>query len=157
MLLCHHTSGMGGCRLRLLLCFVGTAGLFFCCLPCGDATSALASLRLLSVLQGLGGLCSPQFRASSSWLPDTLRKWTPFVFVTFRRCTVAYTSITSFESSHEAGRTALPTFPCEHQQSANPYVAMVVISCEAVSLCVCLEGWQLRWRLAGRTKPVSAS
>ena len=49
--------------------------------------------------------------------------------MTFRRCTVAYTSITSFKSSYEAGRTALPTFPCEHQQSANPYVAMVVFSC----------------------------
>jgi hypothetical protein len=65
---------------------------------------------------------------------------------------VADTSITSLESSHEAGRTALPTFPCEHQQSAIPYVAMVVFSCRHVFiLCVRLEGWQCRWILAGHT------
>jgi hypothetical protein len=29
------------------------------------------------------------------------------------------------------GRTALPTFPCKHQQSAIPYVAMVVFSCKS--------------------------
>ena len=40
----------------------------------------------------LGGLCSPQFRVSSSWLPDTGLKWTPFVFMTFRRCTSSYPS-----------------------------------------------------------------
>jgi hypothetical protein len=140
-LCCHSPNSSLGCRLVLLACLFGTAGLFSCCLPCGDATSALASLRLLSVLQRVWGLCSPQFRASSSWLPDTLGKWTPFVFVTFRRCTVSYLSITSLESSHEAGRTALPTFPCEHQQSANPYVAMPALSLsQRCRACSVVEG-----------------
>jgi len=40
---------------------------------------------------------------------------TPYAFVTFGRCTPV----------HRHG--ALPTFPCVHQHSANPYVAMSVI------------------------------
>ena len=115
-----------------------------------DATSALASLRLLSVLLQGCGLCSPQFRASSSWLPDTGLKWTPFVFVTFRRCTMSYTSITSLKSSHEAGRIALPTFPCvTYQQSAIPYVALVVISCKCWWLGVVANVWKPRCSLRG--------
>lgn len=37
------------------------------------------------------------------------------------------------------GRTALPTFPCEHQQSAIPYVAMVVLSCKRLLLAYALD------------------
>jgi hypothetical protein len=32
------------------------------------------------------------------------------------------------------GAPHLPTFPCEHQQSAIPYVAMVVFSCNRASV-----------------------
>jgi hypothetical protein len=75
----------------------------------------------------------------------------------FVLCTVAYPHCYSGKSSQVLGRTALPTFPCEHQQSAIPYVALVVFSCcHVFSLCVRLEEWQCRWILAGRTKPVSA-
>jgi hypothetical protein len=45
------------------------------------------------------------------------------------------------------GRTALPTFPCEHQQSAIPYVALVVISCKSCWLGSSLPD------LAGRRTP----
>jgi hypothetical protein len=141
-LCCHSPNSSLGCRLVLLACLFGTAGLFSCCLPCGDATSALASLRLLSVLQRVWGLCSPQFRASSSWLPDTLGKWTPFVFVTFRRCTGDF-SQQPFTLSHLRWLSApvLPTFPCEHQQSANPYVAMPALSLsQRCRACSVVEG-----------------
>jgi hypothetical protein len=47
----------------------------------------------------------------------------------FVLCTVAYPHCHSGKSSQVLGRTALPTFPCEHQQSAIPYVALVVFSC----------------------------
>ena len=87
----------------------------------------------------LGCLCPPHFTAVRCWLPDCLG-WTPYAFYVVRElCTVADTSITSFKSSHEAGRTALPTFPCEHQQSAIPYVALVVISCESLLLAYALK------------------
>jgi hypothetical protein len=49
------------------------------------------------------------------------------------------------------GRTALPTFPCEHQQSAIPYVALAVFSCSSYWLGSSLPD------LAGRRTPSTSS
>ena len=77
------------------------------------APLATPAVAFLCVRQS--GVCVPHSSEQVALGCRTpLGKWTPFVFVTFRRCTVAYLSITSFESSYEAGRTALPYFRSVH-------------------------------------------
>lgn len=105
----------------------------FWCVAFGHCVSFVVVMLLAPLLRcgcfrvcpSLGCLCPPHFTAVRCWLPDCLG-WTPIAFYVVRElCTVANTSITSLESSHEAGRTALPTFPCvKYQQSAIPYVAL---------------------------------
>ena len=66
------------------------------------------------------------------WVVSTGRRLNPcravtVVFVSFIRCS---------RLRAVSGKPCLPTFPCKHQQSANPYVAMVVFSC-VISNALC--------------------
>jgi hypothetical protein len=59
------------------------------------------------------------------WVVSTGRRLNPcravtVVFVSFIRCS---------RLRAVSGKPRLPTFPCKHQQSANPYVAVVVFNC----------------------------
>ena len=89
--------------------------------------------------KSLGCLCPPHFTAVRCWLPDCLG-WTPYAFCVVRELCTGDLPQQPFTLSHLGwlGAPALPTFPCEHQQSAIPYVALVVISC-VLATCVCLE------------------
>ena len=105
-----------------------------------DATSALGfACGCLLACVSLGCLCPPHFTAVCCWLPDCLG-WTPYAFCVVRELCTGDLPQQPFTLSHLGwlGAPALPTFPCvKYQQSAIPYVALVVISCE-LATCVSL-------------------